>query len=109
MFVVRSNRRYNTLISYKRDEIFRFSNSIFNSNPGHAVFLSTFNNSYQKFRVISFPVKNGNYIVKITTLDSYQNENTGVQGNVAIGFSPLPPVNVQISLSGNNVTLTWST
>lgn len=109
MFVVRSNRRYNTLLSYKRSELFRFDKAVLNSNPGHSVFLSTFNNSYQKFRVISFPVRNGNYIVKVTTLDSYQNENTGIQGTVAIGFSPLAPVNVRVSLSGNNVTLTWST
>jgi hypothetical protein len=109
MFTLAGSRRYNTLVSYKRTAKFRFHQTVLDGYYGSVLFLTRFNNAYKKYVLVSLPVPNGNYKVKVTSLDAKQNESLDAEGTVAITFTPLAPVNVVAEVSGSNVIFTWET
>jgi hypothetical protein len=108
MKVFNTKRKKNSFISYNRTSIFRDTIVTFGKRKGHSVFLSFFNNSYKTYEIISVPISNGTYKIKIISVDNLNNENTGVEGNILVDFYPLPPKDLAGSVSGNNVTLTWN-
>jgi hypothetical protein len=108
MIVTKTKRKKNSYISYKREKSFRDSLIVLGKGRGHVVFKTTFNNIYVMYEAISIPLSNGIYKVKITSVDNYDNENTGTEGNAVLAFYPLPPKNLSGTVSGSNVTLTWS-
>lgn len=107
MIVVKTSRKKSALISYKRERKFRDALVIFSKRSGNVVFLTIFNNIYITYEIITTPVENGTYQIKITSVDNLFNEDSGVQGSIVIDFYPLPPIKVVASLSGNDVTLDW--
>lgn len=108
MFAVKTTRYKNKYVSYKRTYKFRNSVVVFSGDKLANQVYSTgfYNNIYRTYQIITNPVGNNTYLIKVTLLDT-QNEDSGIQGSVVINFTPLPPVNVQATLVGNTVTLTW--
>lgn len=110
MIALKSSRYKHKLISYKRTDVFRFNKVVFPDRKGNTVFLTNyFNNIYKQYEVISEPLPNGNYLLKVTDVDNVGNENVGIQKSVSITYFPLPPANVLATLNGNTVTFTWTT
>lgn len=108
MLVCKTKRYKNSILSYKRDNRFRDNFILFPKRFGNFVFLTTFNNIFFTYEIISQPVGNGTYKVKISVLDDKFNESATVEATKLIDFYPLPPVDVVATVVGNDVTLTWS-
>lgn len=107
MFVLKATRYKNKLVSYQRIHPFRSNIVLFaNKKTGNFIFLTIFNNIYRTYQVVTNPVPNGTYKIKVTLVDT-QNEDTGTQGTVVVAYIPLPPNNVSATLAGNTVTLVW--
>ncbi len=110
MLAVKTRRYKNSLISVNRTERFRDNLILFGKKIAQTVFLTIFNNIYRTYEIITIPVSNGTYLIKVTSTDNLGNENVGVQGSVNVNFYPLPPVNLVATASSvilTNVTLTW--
>jgi len=107
MLVAKTSRKKNAWISVNRTRKFRDDLIVFGKRNGHSVFLTTFNNIFYQYEVISIPLSNGTYKIKVVSVDDLKNENTGSEGTQIIDFFPLPPKNLEVSLSGNDVTLSW--
>lgn len=107
MLVVKTSRKRNSLISFNRERNFRDDLIVMSKRSGNTVFLTTFNNIYVTYEIITTPLPNGTYKIKLTSVDNLFNEDSGVQDTVVIDFFPLPPIRVTATLSGNDVTLNW--
>lgn len=107
MIILRSRRKKNSLISYKRDTLLRGYKFVIGTNTNIVFLHSTFNNPFWIYELISNPVSNGTYKIKVISEDDLSNSNVGVQGQVVVSYFVLPPKNVTISSSGNNITLNW--
>lgn len=106
MKIVKTKRKKNSLLVYKRDSL-RNSLLVIGRNPNLIFLNSTFNNPFWMYKVISIPVANGTYKIKICSKDDLDNMNTGVEGSVVVSYFVLPPKNVAVTSSGNTITLTW--
>ncbi len=110
MVVTKTSRYKNSYISVNRTEKFRDTLIVFGKKIAQTVFLSTFNNSYRTYEIITIPVSNGTYKIKVTSSDNFGNENLGTEGTVIVSFYPLPPVNVTAEADTiilNRITLNW--
>ena len=107
MKVVKTRRKKFSWISFNRDSIFRDDVVVLGKGHAHVVFMTTFNNSFKTYEIISSSVPNGTYKIKVISVDDLYNQNTGVEDTVVVDFFPLPPVNLSGSVTGSNVTLTW--
>lgn len=110
MKVLKTSRKKSTLTVFKRTNVFRFGKTIIGKRNTNLVFNNSFySNPEVKFEILSIPVQNGTYKIKVQSLDNKGNINTGVEGTVIIDFYPLPPVDLTISGDVlNNVTLDWN-
>lgn len=110
MLVTKPSRYKNSYVSINRTEPFRDKLIVLGKKTGQVVFLTTFNNSYATFEIITNAVANGTYKIKITSTDNLGNENTGIEGTVVVANYPLPPVNLEAvagTVALSDVTLTW--
>jgi len=107
MKVVRARRKKNTLLVYKRDPL--RDHMLLISRNCSLIFLgSSYNNPFWKYKIISIPVANGTYKIKICSEDDLGNINSGLEGTVVVSYYVLPPKNVAVTSSGNTITLTWA-
>jgi hypothetical protein len=107
MVVVRSKRRKNSLILYKRDPL-RGYKFVVGGNTTLLFLNSSFNNPFKTYELVSIPVANGTYKIKICSEDDLNNLNTGIEGTVVVAYYVLPPKDITITSSGNVITLNWA-
>jgi hypothetical protein len=106
MIVIKSKRKKNSIVLYKRDPMrgFKF---VVGGNTSLLFMNSSFNNPFWIYELVSVSVANGTYKIKILSQDDLDNINSGIEGQVVVAFYILPPKNVAATSSGNNITLTW--
>jgi len=107
MVIMRSKRRKNSLILYKRDPL-RGYKFVIGGNTNILFLHSSFNNPFKTYELISTPMANGTYKIKIRSEDDLNNLNTGIEGTVIVAYYVLPPKEVTITSSVNLITLNWS-
>lgn len=89
-------------------EVYRFDPTILVQRSGTEVFFNgIYKNPFLIYQFTTKPLETGTYKVKIVSEDDLQNVNVGVQGTASVVTLPLPPRNLTVSVSGNNVTLNW--
>jgi hypothetical protein len=107
MLVFKTNRKRNAFFSFDRDKKFRDDLIVFSKRTGHVVFKTNFNNPYMTYEIISIPVSDGTYKIKVISQDDLGNINSGVESTVVVDFIPLPPTNIFYVVAGSNITFTW--
>lgn len=108
MIVYKTSRKKQNILSHQRELKFRDALVIFPKKKGNIVFLTTYNNIYLKYEAVTIPLANGTYKVRVTTLDNLENESSYIEGTVAVSFFVLAPVDLEASVSNNDVTLEWA-
>lgn len=107
MRVVTYRRRKNFLVRINKSESFRDDRLTLSKKKQGMSFLTIFENPNVTYEVITKALPNGTYKVKVESMDNLGNRNVGIEGTQVISTFPLPPKNVEASVSGSVVTLTW--
>jgi len=111
--VFNPRKRQVSFFRINSDYPFRDNLFVSGGRSGSIVFLnSALNNPYRHYKVITLPVANGSYKVRVASEDAYGNTNVPgtdpeAYGVIVVGVFVLPPIDIKFTVSGNNVTFTW--
>jgi hypothetical protein len=107
MIILKSKRKKNAILLYKRDPL-RGYKFVVGGNTNLLFLNSSYNNPFWNYELVSIPVANGTYKIKICSEDDLSNLNSGIEGQVTVAYYILPPKDVTISSLVNVITLNWA-
>jgi len=111
--VFKPGRRFSNFVKLPSARNFRDTLIVWPRHDAQILFLnSVFNNPFLNYEVISFPVANDTYQIRVASEDDLSNVNTpGADpeafASVVVSAFTLPPINLDFTVSGNNVIFTW--